>query len=281
MMKVKFKKLFIVLFSSFSLLLLGIQIGLISYQLNLDKVLNIYNLIKTNFSGNIDKSLLSKKLLEGLNDKYSYYVDKEKYSEILNEDKTPTLTFKEIQPEIGYLKISRFSEKSVSEFNETTETLRQKNYQKLIIDLRNNLGGNTESALYINKQFIKDGVLLKEVFKSGKEDITYADSELVVFPDTEVVILVNKETSSAAEHFAAAFQDNKRAKIIGEPTFGKSSIGEYFELKDGSAIHLTIGHWLRPNGESVEGKGVQPDILVQDVVDDKTDAILTKALDVI
>ncbi len=278
-MKVELKKLFIVLFSSFSLLLLGIQIGRILYLINLDKVLSTYNLIQKQYAGNFDKSVLVEKLLEGLKDEYSYYVDKEQYSEILNEDKTPTLSFKEIQPEVGYLKISRFSERSVSEFNEIVETLKQKNYKKLIIDLRNNLGGNTESALYINKQFIKEGILLKEIFKSGKEDITYADSESVVFPDLQVVILVNKETSSAAEHFASSFQDNKRAKIIGEPTFGKTSIGEYFELKDGSAIHLTIGHWLRSSGESIEGKGVQPDILVQDLVTDKTDAILTKALD--
>lgn len=126
--------------------------------------------------------------------------------------------------------------------------LKQKDLRKLIIDVRDNLGGNTEAALFIDKQFISSGILLREKFKTRKENITRTGSKAPL-KDIKVIILANKETSSAAEQLVAAFQDNQRAKVVGETTFGKDSIGNYYELGDGSAIHLTIGHWFRPNGE--------------------------------
>lgn len=369
-MRKQLKTLIIILFFAGAFIILGILIDRRILQFNQDKPLTTYSLIKTQYTGNFDESLLTSKLLEGLGDEYSYYVNKETYQKIRSENQgkyigmgfiysfrnselkiievfpdtpaeeaginpgdiiskidntylsslktsaeasallegkegevltltvktpnqeirqaslkskilnIPSITFKEVSPEIGYLKIYEFRSTTENEFTEIAETLKQKNINKLIIDLRNNLGGKAESALFIDRQFINSGILLREKFRSDKDLITRADPK-APFENIQIVILTNKETSSAAEQMAASFQDNQRAKIIGETTFGKASIGNYFELKDGSAIHLTIGYWLRPNGESINGKGVQPDITIPDERTKESDQLLDKAIDII
>lgn len=369
-MRKQLKTLIVILFFAGAFITLGVLIDRRILQFNQDKPLTTYSLIKTQYAGNLDESLLTSKLLEGLSDEYSYYVNKETYQKISSEDQgkyigigfiysfrnselkvievfpdtpaeeaginlgdiiskinniylsslktseevsallegkegeilsltvktpnqeikkvllkrkvlnIPSITFKEVTPEIGYLKIYEFRSTTENEFNKAAETLRQKNINKLIIDLRNNLGGKTQSALFIDRQFINNGILLREKFKSDKDFITRSDTK-APFENIQIIILTNKETSSAAEQMATSFQDNQRAKIIGETTYGKASIGNYFELKDGSAIHLTIGFWLRPNGESINGKGVQPDITIPDERTKESDKLLDKAIDII
>lgn len=362
------KSIVAVVFFAITFVFLGILVN--KYYLSAldDKVLTAYKLIQDRFDGDQNQELLTQKLLEGLGDEYSYYVNSDTYKIIKQENEgeyvgiglaysfsnnelkvievfpqtpaestdikpgdkildindhevknlitqaeisalfkgkegeeikltietsqnelkevvlkrtklnLPSLSFKQINPETAYLKIYQFRPKTDEEFMKIVNDIQEKNYKNIIIDLRNNLGGNTEVALYVEKQFINSGVLLIEKFKNGGENITRADGD-APFVNLKVAVLVNHETSSAAELMAAAFKDNKRSKIIGEQTFGKSSIGNYFEFEDGSVVHLTIGHWLTPNGESIHGKGVEPDIFMEDNLNGETDAILEKALE--
>jgi carboxyl-terminal processing protease len=83
-----------------------------------------------------------------------------------------------------------------------------------------------------------------------------------------VVVLVNQYSASASEVLSGALQDYRRATIAGVQTLGKGSYDQFFKLSDGSAIYLTVGRWLTPNGREIEGKGITPDIILTETGDD-------------
>ena len=130
----------------------------------------------------------------------------------------------------------------------------------VILDLRGNPGGLLVEATDVAGAFLNGGTVV-EFFKPGKSPEIFnaigdGDSK------TPLVVLIDRGTASAAEIVAAALQDRNRAVIVGERTFGKAAVQDLTELSDGSAIELTIGYYLTPNGKRLEGKGLDPDILV-------------------
>jgi len=98
------------------------------------------------------------------------------------------------------------------------------------------------------------------------------------FSTLPLIVLVNSDTASAAEIVTAALQQNNRAKVIGEKTFGKGVSGSFFELGDGSAMDLTIAKWFTPKGDWVGGTGITPDVSIEDDLKNGEDTILKKAL---
>ena len=130
----------------------------------------------------------------------------------------------------------------------------------VILDLRGNPGGLLVEATDVAGAFLNGGTVV-EFFKPRKSPEIFnaigdGDSK------TPLVVLIDRGTASAAEIVAAALQDRNRAVIVGERTFGKAAVQDLTELSDGSAIELTIGYYLTPNGKRLEGKGLDPDILV-------------------
>ena len=130
----------------------------------------------------------------------------------------------------------------------------------IILDLRGNPGGLLVEATDVAGAFLNGGTVV-EFFKPGKSPEIFnaigdGDSK------TPLVVLIDRGTASAAEIVAAALQDRNRAVIVGERTFGKAAVQDLTELSNGSAIELTIGYYLTPNGKRLEGKGLDPDILV-------------------
>lgn len=130
----------------------------------------------------------------------------------------------------------------------------------VILDLRGNPGGLLVEATDVAGAFLNGGTVV-EFFKPGKSPEIFnaigdGDSK------TPLIVLIDRGTASAAEIVAAALQDRNRAVIVGERTFGKAAVQDLTELSDGSAIELTIGYYLTPNGKRLEGKGLDPDILV-------------------
>ena len=130
----------------------------------------------------------------------------------------------------------------------------------VILDLRGNPGGLLVEATDVAGAFLNGGTVV-EFFKPGKSPegfnaIGDGDSK------TPLVVLIDRGTASAAEIVAAALQDRNRAVIVGERTFGKAAVQDLTELSNGAAIELTIGYYLTPNGKRLEGKGLDPDILV-------------------
>lgn len=130
----------------------------------------------------------------------------------------------------------------------------------VILDLRGNPGGLLVEATDVAGAFLNGGTVV-EFFKPGKSPEIFnaigdGDSK------TPLIVLIDRGTASAAEIVAAALQDRNRAVIVGERTFGKAAVQDLTELSNGSAIELTIGYYLTPNGKRLEGKGLDPDILV-------------------
>lgn len=180
--------------------------------------------------------------------------------------------YQELPEKIGYLKIFTFGTRIEDEFKPIIEKIHTGKIKKIIIDLRNNGGGKSQSSIYLAMQFLTQGIISTEKFGNGQSLQSKVTSEGPL-SSLSVVILVNQDSASAAESFAASLRDNGHAKIIGEKTFGKGVTTATYALPHGG-VQLTIGEWFRPNGESVSGKGITPDIEMKD----EGDVLMQKAI---
>jgi carboxyl-terminal processing protease len=195
-----------------------------------------------------------------------------KFRVTLKSEKVSLQTVKasQIENSVGYFKISNFA---TSTYEEMQSAFSQLNADSgVIIDLRNNPGGLIQSAVDVAGLFVKRGVITS--YKLADEEKVYSVSnpKPIMVP---LVIIVNRNTSSAAEMFAAAMQDRNRGVVIGERTYGKGSVQDFVELKDGSKLEITVALYLTPAGRSIEGVGVTPDLVV------KESDLIVKALQIL
>lgn len=169
----------------------------------------------------------------------------------------------EMQPG-GYavLHITEFSRVTTRQFTDTLKDALDQKPRGLVLDLRDNPGGFLDVAVDITSQFLKDGVIVYEVNADGDRD-TYKVKPGGIATDLPLVVLVNKNSASASEIVSGALQDNGRAPIVGENTFGKGTVNHVHPLRDGSAVYLSFARWLTPKEKQIEGKGVTPDIEVK------------------
>lgn len=175
----------------------------------------------------------------------------------------------EMKGNIGYLKISQFGDDTLKLVKEATDYFIKKNAQALVIDLRNNPGGYLQDAVDIVSLFIeRDKVVVIEKGKEGTET-TFKTTLAPKLAEKPLVVLVNGGSASASEIFAGAIQDHQRGKIVGEKTFGKGSVQNLEDLKDGSKVRITIAEWLTPNYREINKKGIEPDITVELTDEDK------------
>lgn len=178
-------------------------------------------------------------------------------------------------PHTGYVAITLFSERTPKELDRALSELRAQGASRLILDLRHNPGGLLQTAVEVASRFLGDGVILYER-KSDGSVITYrvvdAEREL----NWPLAILVDGATASASEIVAGALQDRGRAVLVGEKTFGKGSVQLVHDLSDGSSVHVTVAHWLTPNGHEINAVGLQPDLEVAH--EDNRDAPLEAAV---
>ncbi len=199
---------------------------------------------------------------------------------IREEIQTLTVTW-ELKEEIGYLKISLFSERTDEELRLALGQLESLGATSLILDLRNNPGGLIQSAVEVTSEFIDKGIILYQKDAHGQEK-RFSAHLGGLSTDLPLVILVNGGTASAAEIVAGALQDHGRATLIGETTFGKGSVQAVHELSDGSSIHATTAHWFTPKGHEIEGSGLTPDIetsLTQEDTEAQRDPQLEQAIE--
>ena len=164
-----------------------------------------------------------------------------------------------LQNNIGYIKVSSFDDDCAKEFKQTYNELNKSNKLKgLIIDLRNNGGGIVDEALdMVDLILDKDKIELISINKKGEEEIRKSKSNPVI--NVPIVVLVNDNTASASEIFAAALKENGKATIVGEKTYGKGVIQELISLRDGSGIKVTIEEYLTPNRNKINKVGITPD----------------------
>ncbi len=166
-----------------------------------------------------------------------------------------------VDKEIGYLKVSRFSETTFDEFKSALGTLKSQGLKKLILDLRGNPGGYMERATSIADEFISGNKML--VYTEGKDTRYNRKTEAKIkgmFEEGPLIVLADEGSASASEILAGALQDHDRALVVGRRTFGKGLVQMPIKLNDGSELRLTISRYYTPSGRSIQkpyemGKG--------------------------
>ena len=177
--------------------------------------------------------------------------------------KQPTVRHRVIERGIGYLAIARFAEATSTDAGSALAGLRAMHgLDVLILDLRNDPGGLVDQAIAVADLFLDGGTIVTIRGRQGSVETQTAHKG---GPATGVPIiaLVDQGTASAAEILAAALRDHGRAKLVGLPTYGKGTVQTFFDLVDGSGLKLTTARFYTPKGNSLESKGLIPDVRVE------------------
>ncbi|MBQ8659790.1 MAG: S41 family peptidase [Bacilli bacterium] len=175
---------------------------------------------------------------------------------------------------IGYISLSQFSSRSTSEFQDGLIELEKEEITSLIIDLRDNSGGYLTSANEISSIFLEKGKVIYSL--ENKNETKEFKDETDEYKKYPVVVLVNSSTASASEILTAALKDSYGATIVGNVTFGKGKVQNLMHYND-TMVKYTSAKWLRPNGECVDGIGIEPDYNVNITV--KNNIIYDNQLD--
>ncbi len=157
-----------------------------------------------------------------------------------------------IDPETGFIKVSRFADKTYQEFMEGMQTLEHKGAKKVIVDLRQNPGGSLLAVLRMLDEFLDKGEPLLYTEGENQPRKTYNASGKITWEDMDVYVLIDEFSASASEIFAGAMQDNDRGVIIGRRSFGKGLVQEQIPLMDGSALRLTVARFYTPSGRCIQ-----------------------------
>ncbi len=213
--------------------------------------------------------------------------DKENKKEETKEEiaGVPILGTKDKQ--VVYVRLSQFGDRTNEEWttlvnNVVVQIQKNKNTIKgLVLDVRNNPGGYLADAAFIASEFLKEGtIVVQDPGLGNGEKTNFEVSRKGLLLDIPMVVLINKGSASASEIVSGALRDHKRAKLIGETSFGKGTIQQAEDLGGGAGVHITIAKWLTPNGTWVHQKGLTPDIVVApDEKDPSHDTQLEKAVE--
>ena len=171
----------------------------------------------------------------------------------------------ELEPGIEYIRLRQFQEQTGNDIETALEKYSKgKKIQGLVLDLRNNPGGLLTSSVEVAEKFLEPGKLV--VYTEGcvrNQNMRFQASAKHVYSDFPIVVLVNQGSASASEIVAGALQDWGRAVVLGTQSFGKGSVQTIIPLSDGSGLRLTTAKYYTPNGRSIHGKGITPDIIVE------------------
>ena len=190
---------------------------------------------------------------------------------------------------IAILKLSRFGERTDQEWEEAVDLISAKcnppaggaKCAGVILDLRNNPGGFLQGSVFIGSEFLVKGVIVQQdKGTDGKEIYEVNRSGKLLKED--LVVLVNGGSASASEIVAGALQETKRARLVGEKTFGKGTVQEAEDLPGGAGLHVTVARWLLPSGKSIDKEGVKPDVEVKNDEENPTEDLqLQKAIELL
>ncbi len=189
-----------------------------------------------------------------------------------------------VNDKVVYIRLSQFGDSTNDEWlnlsnNIDRELKSDKNIKGIVFDLRNNPGGYLTDAVYIASEFIKSGTAVMQEDKN-KIQTKYPVTGKGLLTEVPVIVLINKGSASASEIVSGALRDNKRAKLVGETSFGKGTIQQAEDLGGGAGLHVTIAKWLTPEGIWVHKKGLEPDVTVEvDKKDPSHDVQLEKAIE--
>jgi len=194
---------------------------------------------------------------------------------------------KKISNKVGYLRLRAFNENSSDQLKkEITKIEKNNKMVGYILDLRNNPGGLLSQAIKISDFFLNDGEIVSTKGRKVKENRKFFARKGDKINGKPLIVLINSGSASASEIVAGALQDQKRAILLGETTFGKGSVQSILPLKNRGAIRLTVSKYYLPSGKSISEVGVVPDIRVEEkneefLLDTATDNQLSYAVDLL
>ena len=169
---------------------------------------------------------------------------------------TAVATYEMLDGQIGYVKIANFDTRCFDETSAAIDALLDDGAQALIFDVRNNGGGYKDELVKILDRLLPEGILFQSEDYSGTKQTDRSDAACIELP---MAVLVNQDSYSAAEFFAAALQEYDWGTVVGTKTVGKGNFQTAFTLSDGSMLNLSIGKYFTPNGRSLTDIGVTPD----------------------
>jgi carboxyl-terminal processing protease len=167
---------------------------------------------------------------------------------------------------LAYVRLSSFAETTAADLEKAARELTAASGRDellgLVLDLRSNPGGLLDAAVQVADAFLDSGVIVSGTGRMRKAQFEQSADAGDVLEGVPTVVLVNAASASASEIVAGALQDHERARIVGEKTYGKGSVQTVMPLGEGSAIKLTTSRYLTPSGRSINGSGIEPDVVV-------------------
>lgn len=170
---------------------------------------------------------------------------------------TPVATYEMLDGQIGYIKIANFDTRCAEETNAAMDELIAQGAKALIFDVRNNGGGYKNELVKVLDKILPEGILFQSEDYQGSKQIDRSDADCIDLP---MAVLVNQDSYSAAEFFAAAIQEYDWGTVVGTKTVGKGNFQTAFTLSDGSMLNLSIGKYYTPQGRSLTDTGITPDV---------------------
>lgn len=195
---------------------------------------------------------------------------------------TQTVEHEMLGDQIGYMQISEFAAVTYEQFEAALRDLESQGMQRMIVDLRGNLGGNLITTCKILDLLLPKGLIVYTEDKNGNREEYLSDEEHQI--SIPVVVLVDGNSASASEIFAGAVQDHNIGKVVGTTTYGKGVVQKIYELSDGTRLKLTVSEYFTPDGRRIDGKGIVPDVAAEygeNETEESTDNQLEKAIEVV
>jgi carboxyl-terminal processing protease len=202
-----------------------------------------------------------------------------------------------LEPAYGYVRVSQFNDGTAEELSGAIDDMNQRTQKSqgdmlsgLILDLRNNPGGVLDAAVDVSDLFLDSGVIVTADGRTPESRFTRTAHRGDILDGAPIIVLVNGGSASASEIVAGALRDHHRATLVGTSTFGKGLVQTVMPLSKGRAIKLTTSRYYTPSGESINGVGIKPDVVVEGTakypdiglsahVDRKGDVQLIEAMD--
>jgi carboxyl-terminal processing protease len=196
----------------------------------------------------------------------------------------PAVESEMLEDDIAYIKLFNFSATATEEISDALKELIDQEPQGLILDLRNNPGGERDAAVEIASQFVSEDVIMYQEYGDGSRD-TYETVKGGQAKEIDLIVLVNEGSASGSEIVAGVIQDYERGALVGTTTFGKGSVQNWVPLVDDQgAVRVTIARWLTPNGRTIHGSGIEPDYIIEMTEEDfeaDRDPQLDKAIELL
>ena len=192
---------------------------------------------------------------------------------------------------MAILKVNQFGDNTNDEWDKAVEEVNTKWSNKqikgLVLDLRDNPGGYLEGSVYLASEFLSLGKLIVKQEATLYGDKEYRVSRIGILQEIPLIVLINQGSASASEILAGALRDYNKGQLVGEKSFGKGSVQEALDLKEGAGLHITVAKWVLPNGDWINSKGIEPKFKVSNetkegnTITKETDKQLQKAIELL